>query len=95
MNQLFLKYIGCVYAYTIMHKFPSLWNGKLEYNNKLQPMLLGDKTMVLCGSLILSPFLSGIWFMEDLNKLDIYMKGQKPELYGYTKNISISQHIFE
>lgn len=80
------NYFRLAYGHTWIRKFFELWDAKCEYakddSKKIKPMLLGDKLFVFGTCLLVSPCLLPKYIVNDLNKIDIYMKGQKQSDYG-------------
>ena len=91
-----LRYVGTASAYTVLHKFPSLWDGAVEgRNGKMRRMLAGEKVGALALSLAIGPVLAPVWLLDDVNRLDVFMLGHAQEEYGYSQKTCIYRHVLE
>lgn len=88
-------YLMFAYSYTWVRKFLQLWDAKSERaipthtlgaNIKyvMKPMLMGEKLGIFGACLIMAPCMMPVYLVNDLNKVDIYMKGECSKDYGYT-----------
>ena len=88
------------YVYAAFRKALQLWDAKIErriqgFEYKTTNMLLGEKLGVFGVSVILAPGLLPFHVMSDLNRIDIYLSGQRPMDYGFSQPPShILEHIF-
>lgn len=85
MAQAFWKrYLVGSMGYGAVHKFAILWDAKVDgTGNERRQMLAGEKLSVFTLGMVYAPVLWPAWIMNDLDRLDIYMGGKRPEDYGY------------
>ena len=59
-----------------MRKATQLYNAKIYDYKKddVYPMLFGTKVAIFSTSLLLAPYITPIWIVQDLNKLDAYIR---------------------
>lgn len=87
------RYAVAFYAYFGIRKCAQLWGADLAYDNKIRPMLLGDKIAIYAISMALAPALAPFQIKEDLNRIDIYMKGEQPANYGLGVKKRFVEHL--
>jgi hypothetical protein len=97
MNEIqtfFRRYFLGAAAYGSARKILQLWDAKTYsysgYNEPPKPMPLGDKLGVFTASIIAAPYITPIWVVEDLNYLDVYMRGHNPDEFFQKKMINIT-----
>ena len=78
------RYVVGSLGYGALHKLGILWDARVDgARNEQRPMLLGEKLSAFSLGLVYSPLLSPVWLMNDLDRLDLYMSGKRPQDYGY------------
>lgn len=75
-------------AFTVAYKGCLLWDAKLEtynrdYKTVVRPLFLGEKMLVLSTCVALSPACVPFWAANCLDRVDIYLRGKKPNDYSY------------
>jgi len=90
INNFLAKYLCFAAGYTILHKLPKIWNGTIDN----RPLLFGEKTCIMGASLIYGPLLAIPWMLDDVNIIEIYLKGHDKKDYGYTKYTSAMDYVF-
>lgn len=90
---IFEKYLMASCTYGAFRKLAQLWEANEEYVQYDQsgkfdvittrPMLMGNKLKAFFLGVGMAPSLAIFMLFDDLNKLDVYMKGHKPQDYGY------------
>lgn len=99
------NYLYAAYGYTWVRKFFQLWDAKSERSIVttkptmsieyiMKPMLLGEKLGIFGICLLIAPVMMPVYLVNDLNKLDLYMKNEKQSDYGYTPPKHPLDYIF-
>lgn len=100
---LFAKYYCGTMGYNVIDKTMQLWDAKVEVyalndSSKreyvMKPMLIGDKIGVLMYTTLVAPFTFPFMFFQKLNSLDMLVKGEKPENYGYVPKKHVIDYCF-
>lgn len=99
LNRSFVGYALASCAYAASRKTLLLWDAKIERRvgstYKVSDMLLGEKLYVFGVSTILAPIMTPLYVKNDLDRIDIYMKGANPCDYGYGNTaIFLIEHVF-
>lgn len=77
-----------------MSKMIEVWDAKVKRYDFTQKsvtgyvendMLLGEKIGVIAVNVLLGPFKLPYTIIDNLNKFDIFIKNENPEIYGYKK----------
>lgn len=94
----FGKYLVATTSYGALRKLTQLWEAKEEYMTydkygqfeslSTRPMLMGNKMKAFALGVGFSPSLALFILFDDLNKIDIYMKGHRMSDYGYKEKKS-------
>ncbi len=98
---MYKKYVIVALSYGAVRKLPQLWDANESYfiqeTNKYveKPMLVGNKMSAFAFGLAFSSVMTPFWLFDDLNKVDIYMKGHKQAEYGYGPTLSWHEHVFK
>lgn len=94
MERLIFKYMFGSMALNGMSKMFEVWDAKVKRYDCTQKspsgyvendMLLGEKVGVIAVNTILGPFKLPNTIIDNLNKIDIIMKNENLEDYGYQK----------
>lgn len=91
-------YIGAA-AYGASRKIVQLWDANEVYTNtttnKLakKPMLMGNKMCAFALGVACSSVMAPLWVMGDLNRIDIYMKGESYDEYGFHERNHFCDYI--
>lgn len=85
-----LRYIGATFSYGFARKAIQMWNATRFDSNDYQkkepiPILNTHKLVIstLSGSAAL--YIWPYYLYNDLSRLEIYLKNQNPESYGFTQ----------
>lgn len=83
-------YILGAAGFTVAHKLPLMWHGRLPNNpdTETRPILFGEALLVLSLSTLYSPLLAPFIVFDDINRIEVYMRGNNIENYGYRKVLS-------
>jgi hypothetical protein len=98
---MYKQYVIAALSYGAVRKLPQLWDAKERYfvkdlnNYEEKPMLMGNKLSAFAFGLAFSSVMTPFWLFDDLNKVDIYMKGHKQSDYGYLTSKSWYEHVFK
>lgn len=94
MDKFVFRYFLGSMALNGLSKSCEVWNAKVkryDYTHKSvngyveNEMLLGEKFAIVMMNTMMGPFKLPYTIIDNLNKLDITMKGKNPEEYGYNK----------
>ena len=86
------RYLSFAAGYTLIHKLPKIWNGKIEsekYNENYKQvvynrsLLIGEKVSIMGMSMIYSPLLAIPWMLDDISRMEIYFKKLDKTEYGF------------
>ncbi len=94
MEKFVFRYLFGSMALNGLSKSCEVWNAKVkryDYTHNSvngyveNEMLLGEKFAIIMMNTMTGPFKLPYTIIDNLNKLDITMKGKNPEEYGYKK----------
>ncbi len=94
MNRMVATYIFGSMGLNGMSKMIEVWDAKVkryDYTQKSasgyveNDMLIGEKLSIITFNVITGPIKLPYTIIDNLNKLDILMKNENPEAYGYRK----------
>lgn len=94
MERFALKYVFGSMALNGLSKTCEVWDARVkryDYTQKSvngyveNEMLLGEKFGIVIINTMMGPFKLPYTMIDNLNKVDIYMKGKNPEEYGYKR----------
>ena len=97
------RYLSFAAGYTLIHKLPKIWNGKIEsekYNENYKQvvynrsLLIGEKVSIMGMSMIYSPLLAIPWMLDDISRMEIYFKNLTRQNMDLIINIKIYWIIY-
>lgn len=78
--------------YGAIRKSVNLYDAQVEkyiYTDKMeltkQPMLLGTKLGIVCIGTLMAPYLTPMWILKDINRLDAHIR-KSPDLVSKPKD---------
>jgi hypothetical protein len=96
---MYVRYACATSVYAMVRKVRHLHNAELacceDSKPATRPMLTTEKIAVLGASVLYSPILAPCWLFKDLNLLEIHLRKENVERYGYHRadRMSLIEHI--
>lgn len=93
-------YVLFAILYSVPRKLEQVWGAHVvtydavTFRPALRPMLLGFKFLSVMLAVPQAPFMLPVWIIGDLNRLDVYMRGQCLEQYGVVERVNIEDYLF-
>jgi hypothetical protein len=85
----FKRYYISATSYCGFRKTIQLWDAKVPTEQRpglaKRDLLMGEKLGIFVATCFISPAIAPIALLDDMNRLDIYMKNEDPKKYGYAK----------
>jgi hypothetical protein len=95
----YVRYACATCVYAIARKVRHLHDAQLasweDSKPATRPMLATEKIVVLGASALYSPILAPCWLFKDANLLEIHLRKENVEKYGYDRadRMTLIEHI--